>query len=352
MYMMTPRQEQVWAPRITLAILTCLAGYLSFLVLHPFMEPLAYGVIAAVLSYPLYQRLAGRIRYPGWAAFLTSAIVVIAFVGPMVFLGSIGVRELRNAFQSLDPQALQSWDRPLNAVAGWLGMDSEALRQAITERMGSVGPEVVRRVIALLGATGGGIMNGIVALMTLFFALRNGSTFFQQVLSHSPLGTHRTFRMAEAARAMFVASFYGVVAVAAAQGILCGLGAWIAGLPSPPLWGLAGFAASVIPVFGSSLVWLPAAITLFVQGSIGYGIFMLIWGALVISQVDTLVRPWVLMTQVPMNGLVIFITLLGGIQAFGLIGIFIGPVVLAVTLELFQIVREEFAHETPDLRLP
>jgi predicted PurR-regulated permease PerM len=150
--------------------------------------------------------------------------------------------------------------------------------------------------------------------------------------------------MAEAARAMLVASFYGVVSVAAAQGILRGLGAWIAGLPSPALWGLATSATSVIPVFGSALVWVPASITLLTQGSVGYGIFMLIWGALLISQVDSLVRPWVLIAQVPMNGLVIFITLLGGVQAFGLIGIFMGPVILAATLELLGILREEIGH--------
>jgi predicted PurR-regulated permease PerM len=180
--------------------------------------------------------------------------------------------------------------------------------------------------------------------MTLFFALRNGHAIYQQLLDHSPLGPPRTSRMAEAARAMLVASFYGVVSVAAAQGILCGLGAWIAGLPSPALWGLATSATSVIPVFGSALVWVPASITLLTQGSVGYGIFMLIWGALLISQVDSLVRPWVLIAQVPMNGLVIFITLLGGVHAFGLIGIFMGPVILAATLELLGILREEIGH--------
>src|SRR4029453_79343 len=134
--------------------------------------------------------------------------------------------------------------------------------------------------------------------MAMYFALRDGRAIYQQVLEHSPLGLLRTARMGETARGVLVASFYGVVAVAVAQGVLCGLGAWIAGLPSPALGGGGTGGCLVIPLVGYGLVWLPAAIVLFSQGSIGYGIFMLIWGGVVISNIDNFVRPWVLTTQV------------------------------------------------------
>lgn len=352
MDLMTSQQEQSRVAWFTLAVLLCGAVYLCFLVLRPFIEPLLYGIVAATLAYPLHQRLAARLNRPSLAAFLTTLIVVVAFVGPMAFVISVVVRELREGYQALGPGAAgegasrlwQALEAPLSRVAGWLGTDSAALRQQIGERVGSGSAAVVRQVINIAGATGGGIINAVVALMALFFSLRNGRTMYGQVLANSPLGSARTDRMGDAARGMMVASFYGVVAVATAQGVLCGLGAWIAGLPSPALWGFATAACSIIPLLGSALVWIPAAIVLFAQGSIGYGIFMLIWGTVVISNVDTLVRPWVLITRVPMNGLVIFITLLGGVQAFGLIGIFLGPVILAVALELFGILREEIGH--------
>ena len=351
MYLMTTPQERSRSVWITLGVLSCGAAYLCFLVLRPFIEPLTYGIIAATLAFPLHQRIAAHVRRPSLAAFLTLVIVVVAFVAPMSFIISIAVRELGNAYAALSSQGAgegaslwQALDGPLSRVAGWLGTESAALRQAIAARLGSGSEALVRQAIAVASSTTGGIIRTIVALMTMYFALRDGHAIYDQMLAHSPLGSGRTARMGEAARSMMVASFYGVISVAAAQGILCGVGAWIAGLPAPALWGLATAVCSVIPLVGSGLVWLPAAVVLFSQGSIGYGIFMLIWGGVMISNIDNVVRPWVLTTRTPMNGLVVFITLLGGVQAFGLIGIFIGPVILAVTLELFGMLREEIGH--------
>ena len=138
-----------------------------------------------------------------------------------------------------------------------------------------------------------------------------------------------------------MASFYGVVTVAAAQGLLCGLGAWIAGLPSPALWGVAAAVVSVLPLFGSALVWIPAAAVLFLQGAIGRGVFMLIWGAGLVGTIDNFIRPWVVTAKLPVHPLIVFVAMLGGMEAFGLMGILFGPVILAVTMALFRMLREE-----------
>jgi predicted PurR-regulated permease PerM len=146
---------------------------------------------------------------------------------------------------------------------------------------------------------------------------------------------------------MVMASFYGVIAVAAAQGFLCGLGAWTAGLPSPALWGVAAAIVSVLPLFGSALVWLPAAAVLFIQGSTGRGVFMLIWGAVLVGTIDNLIRPWVVVARLPVHPLVVFVAMLGGVETFGLMGILFGPVILAVTMALFRMLREEMGGSEP-----
>jgi predicted PurR-regulated permease PerM len=349
--MTTPRELNriAW---VTLVVLASGAAYLCFLVLSPFIEPLAYGVIGATLAYPLHRWTLARLKHPSLAALLTSLIFVVVFVGPLTFVITVVVRELRSAYAALSPGAAgegadrlwQAWSTLIDRVAAWLGTDSAELRQAITGRVGAAVSGVAERALALAGATAGGIIRLIVALMALFFGLRNGAGMYAAVLAHSPIGRARTERLCEAAHSMMVASSYGVIAVAAAQGLLCALGVWISGLPSPTLWGVAAAASSLIPLVGSGLVWIPAAALLLWQGSVGYGIFMLIWGAVVISQIDTVVRPWVLMAHMPMNSLVILVTLLGGAQAFGLIGIFLGPVILAVTMELLRILREDLNH--------
>jgi predicted PurR-regulated permease PerM len=193
-----------------------------------------------------------------------------------------------------------------------------------------------------------GVVGAYIAIGALSVSLRNGAQFCDVAAAHSPLGPGRTRRLAAEVQGTIVASFYGVIAVAAVQGLLTGIGMWIVGLPAPALWGLVAAAASVLPLFGSALVWLPGAIILFVQGSIGGGIFLLIWGAGLVANSDSIIRPLVLMSTMPVNPLVILITLLGGVQAFGLIGIVFGPVILAVTLSLFRLLREELERSHGD----
>lgn len=348
----TPPERAQFSARavwVTLALLLAGAGYLCFLVLRPFAEPLLAGAVMAVLFYPLHQWMLRRVRQRTLAAALSTLVVVIAFLGPMVFIVSIVVGELRSAYQVLSPDGINAganrlWDlleRPLETVAAWLGTSGSALRETLAARLDEMGAALVRRTLAIVTFATGGVISAAIAIAALFFALRDGPALYDAALGFSPLGVERTRRLTAAAQGMIAASFYGVIAVAAVQGLLTGVGAWIAGLPSPALWGLAGGAASVIPLFGSGLVWIPGAVVLFYQGSIGWGVFLLVWGALLVANSDNIVRPLVLMARMPANPLLILIALLGGAQAFGLLGILFGPVILAVTMALLGLLREE-----------
>jgi len=226
-------------------------------------------------------------------------------------------------------------------------MDPSELRSLLTARLQEAGSAVLDNTIAVLGAAGGGVVKIVIAVGTLYCTFLYGGRLQQSVVTLSPLGLHRTTILLHAVHEMVIASFYGVIAVAGAQGLLCGLGAWIAGLPSPTLWGVAAAALSVLPLFGSALVWLPGAIVLFVQGSIGRGVFMLIWGAGLVGTIDNIIRPMVVMTKLPLHPLVVFVAMLGGVEAFGLMGILFGPVILAVTVALFRMLREEMSGGEP-----
>jgi predicted PurR-regulated permease PerM len=104
---------------------------------------------------------------------------------------------------------------------------------------------------------------------------------------------------------------------------------------------VAAAVVSILPLFGSALVWLSAAAMLFVQGSMGRGVFMLLWGAALVGTIDNFLRPLVVMTKLPVHPLLVFVAMLGGVEAFGLLGILFGPVILAVTVALFRMMREE-----------
>jgi predicted PurR-regulated permease PerM len=341
--------------RVTLAILLVAALYLSFLTVRPFIEPLLGGLVIAVAFDPLHERVKRRVRQPSAAALLSTTIILIAFLAPASLIVTAIVRQLTDAYQALVPgtageTANRVWsavEPPLRAVAAKLGMNGSDLLEEARSHLREAGTAVLGQGLGLLGAASGGVMKTLLAIMALYVSLRNGARMYHGVVAWSPLSIRHTETLLDSARQMVIASIWGVIAVAIAQGALCALGVWIAGLPLPLLWGLATAVVSVLPILGSTLVWLPAAAVLFAQGSIGWGIFMLVWGARLVGFIDNLVRPLVLSAKTPMHPLVTFVAILGGVQAFGLFGILAGPVILAVTLALFGILRDEIkgSHE-------
>jgi predicted PurR-regulated permease PerM len=137
-----------------------------------------------------------------------------------------------------------------------------------------------------------------------------------------------------------IANLYGGLAVAAAQGTLTGLAFGFLGLSAPILWALVAALASLVPVVGSALVWGPAAILLFLSGHWIKGVILLAWGAAIVAQVDAVVRPYVIGAHVKVHTLMVFFSLLGGVEAFGIVGIFIGPVVLSVSMAVLDMLRK------------
>lgn len=337
------------AARITLVVLLTTAVGLCLLMVWPFVATIIAGAVLAVVCYPLHMRMQKAVARPGLAAFLSTLLVLIAFLVPFTLLVTTVLQELRAAYQALGPGATEQgagriWaalDRPLAAVSRWLGMESSDLRGLLTTRLQEAGSAVLSNSISVLGAAGGGVVKIVIGVGTVYCTFLYGGRLHRSVVKFSPLKPRRTETLLNTVHEIVMASFYGVFVVAAAQGLLCGVGAWIAGLPSPLLWGVAAAVVSVLPLFGSALVWLPGAAVLFFQGSFGRGVFMLVWGAVLVAMVDNFILPMVVATKLPVHPLVVFIAMLGGVEAFGLMGILFGPVILAVTLALFRMLREE-----------
>ena len=335
--------------RITLVVLLTAAVGLCLLMVWPFTASIIGGAVLAVVLQPLYLRVQRRVTRPGLAAALSTLLVLIAFLVPFVLLVTTVSRELRAAYQTLAPGIAEQgssgiWaalDRPLAALGNWLGMESSELRALLVARLQEAGSAILGKTGAVLGAAGGGVVKIVIAVGTLYCTFLYGGRLHQHTVALSPLGPKRTETLLNAVQEMVMASFYGGVAVAAAHGLRCGLGAWMAGLPSPALWGVAAAVVSVLPLFGSALVWIPAAAVLFLQGAIGRGVFMLIWGAGLVGTIDNFIRPWVVTAKLPVHPLIVFVAMLGGMEAFGLMGILFGPVILAVTMALFRMLREE-----------
>jgi predicted PurR-regulated permease PerM len=184
------------------------------------------------------------------------------------------------------------------------------------------------------------IADAVIAFFTLFFFFREGREMKEHVASVLPLSRAQVERLSTGISSSIVANVWGVLAVGASQGVLAGLGFWVLGLSSPVLWGMVTALFSLLPIIGSATVWGPAAIVLAVSGHWVKAVILLGWGAGIVAQADNVVRPYVISERANLNTLAVFFALLGGVKAFGVIGLFVGPVALSFTLVVLEMLRE------------
>jgi predicted PurR-regulated permease PerM len=177
-------------------------------------------------------------------------------------------------------------------------------------------------------------------LLSLYYLFKDGDRLFGRLKEILPIPTRERDLLILRFKEMVYATIYGGILIAIIQGVLGGVIFWILGISSPILWGTAMAFLSFIPIGGTALVWVPAAIVLLVQGAFLKGIILLGLGVFGISMVDNLLRPFFISSKTNIHPLLLFFAVLGGIQAFGLIGLVIGPLIVTLCLTLIEIYVE------------
>jgi predicted PurR-regulated permease PerM len=336
---------------IFLAVLGVITGWFLYLIAQPFLKPVIIAIVFAIVFFPFHARIQSDIRNQNLAALLSTLLVLLVIIVPTVLLGTAIRDELADAYQSLSLQSEQrgGWVPYLlelsNRIKGWVGryidVSQYDLGAELVEWLEQASAFLLKQLTGAAGNLVSFIVNGVLAFFTLFFLFRDGRGVLRRMSVMTPLRPAQIERLTSEVGKTITASMYGGLAVATAQGILTGLAFWALGLPSPILWGVAAAIFSFVPFIGSSIVWLPASIFLIVSGHWIKGLILLGCGAGVIGMADNFIRPAVISRNVKFHPLYIFFSLLGGVQAFGILGLFIGPVVVAIAQALFSLIREE-----------
>jgi predicted PurR-regulated permease PerM len=326
--------------RLPFYLLVLLACYLAYLVLAPFLVPLIWAVVFGVVFRTTQVDLSRRFG-PNGAALTTTLVVAILIVAPAVILVSVLAREVPQVANSVQQASLSApeqvdrlWQMTRQRVPFTLPEDpTELAREAIQRVLAFLAPRagaVVADVFATIGSL-------VIMLFALFFMLRDGDRMAREVRSLLPLPMTESDRLMREMRDLVIASVGAGMVVAALQGAIGGLTFWLLGIHAPVFWAIVMAFCSIIPVVGAALVWLPAAAWLLLSGEIARGVILLIVGALGISMADNVIRPLLLAGRTSLSGLVIFFGLLGGIAAFGFVGIVLGPIILVVTGSLLKL---------------
>jgi predicted PurR-regulated permease PerM len=346
----TPQAKR-WITAIFLASLTGVALYFCYIIARPFLTSILWALIIAVPFHPIHDRLHRVIHNKSAAALVSILIVILIVVVPAFLLGMATINELKNAYQSVNEKTAASggWAQYFtdmsDTASSWIGRHFGAsgfdLKVELMGRLGQLSSVAGQIASSIVGNVTSLLVQAILTLFILFFMLRDGHSARRLMTAAIPLSHDHVERLFNSITDTIIADMYGVIAIAIAQGLLMALAFWVLGLPSPFLWGAVSAVVSLLPVGGTALVWLPGSIILIVAGHWVKGILLFAWGAGVVGMLATVVQPIVLGRRARLHTLQIFLGLLGGIQAFGLLGLFLGPTIISVTHALFRIIREE-----------
>jgi predicted PurR-regulated permease PerM len=315
----------------------------AFLIVRPFLVEIGWAMVLAICLDPLRIRLARRFGRTRTALVLTLGAGLL-LVLPAVLVATAVVTEGRPAVDRLQAQ-LQSGGGAAALVhqgvewarqrAPFLPTEEEAIA-TITGSVGKLAEFAAGQAGGLLRSALGFLFALLITLTILFFLLRDAEAGTGAVRRILPFGRAQNARLITLTADLVTASVTASITVSAVQGIVGGVTFALLGIDGAALWGVMIFVLAFLPLVGATLIWLPAALWLALSGSMAKGLILAAVGALILANVDNVVRPLLLSGRSQMNTLVLILSLMGGVGAFGFIGIVLGPLVAALLTALVE----------------
>jgi predicted PurR-regulated permease PerM len=329
-------------------------------ILWPFYGAVLWGTVTAIVFSPLYRRLRSALRErANLAALATVVVIVVLVIVPLTLIGASVVQEGQGVYQRFESGelsiahyfqqvmgALPTWATEL--LEGFGVTNAGTLPDRLLASLATGGRFVASQAINIGQSTLGFIINLFIMLYLLFFLLRDGEELVRRIREAFPM-------QADQQRALFTkftvvvrATVKGIVVVALLQGVLGGLIFWVLDIRPALLWGAVMAILAPLPVVGTGLVWAPVAIYLLATGAIWQGIILVLYGVLVISMVDNIIRPILIGQDTKLPDYVVLISTLGGIATLGVHGFVIGPLIAAMFMAIWGIYSASREPAKPD----
>lgn len=334
-------------------LLLLAVGTMVFFIFQPFLTAVIAAAILAALFKNTYHTLERWLRGSRiTSALITCLLVIVIIVTPVSLILSLAIGEANSLYNSIgEESALERMiDTALNTVrnAPYLSVffDAENLNQ---ERILQDVRQLSENALGLLQAAYTGITHFVfwvfVMFFTLFYFLIDGKKALKYFMQLSPLRNEHEKILIERFISISRATLKGTIVIGIIQGVIGGLTFWVAGVPSPAIWGLIMVLFSVIPLVGPAIVWLPVGIIMLLLGDVWQGVFILAIGTGIISVIDNILRPKLVGRDTQLHPLLIFFATIGGISFFGLSGFIIGPIIIALFTALSEIYSIEFRDQ-------
>jgi len=313
---------------------------LSFFIFLPYLAPLVVAATLAIIFRPFYKRVLKKTKERKNIASLITIFVIIALVlTPLLFFGFQIFKEARGLYYSLSYEKTSNW---LNQTLGslekytpsFLGSFSLTDAKLYTK-------EWLAKIINNLAYLFSGMLQFLVSFfltfLALFYLLRDGDRLKESILKLSPLSQRHTKEIVEKIKNAVNSVIRGALVIALIQGILAGIGFKIFGIPNPALWGTAAMFSALLPSIGTSIILIPAVLYLFFTAKLAAALGLALWGAVAVGLIDNFLSPILIERGIKVHPFLILLSILGGLNVFGLIGFLLGPIILSLFFALTDI---------------
>ena len=347
-----PRQSHLFFLLIMVGL-----GILLWLVFRPFVIYMVTGIFVAVLALPI-DKLWERVLPNRVSAFVTMFSLFVLLALPIALLGFALANDATALATELQEGRADEWvDRGLeNPLVqrglqfAYPGNTTEQRNQTVRENVDEWQDRAIeglKDVAAdLARALPGFFIALTVILFVVYYVLVDGERLVEYLERAAPIPASQVHFLLEEARNGLNAVFAGQILTSLIQGALGGIGFLIAGVPGAIVWASVMAVLSLLPVVGAFLVWVPAAIFLLLRGDLWQGLFLIGWGVVVVSQIDNFVRPKLIGDRAAIHPIFVLIGVLGGVAAFGFIGLFLGPLIVGVAISVLKVWEKEYLHPT------
>jgi len=326
-----------------------LIAYFVFLVFEPFLAPLCWAAVLVVVFHPLDKR-AEREWGKTWAATGCTVLVTLLLIVPAMSIGVAFIRQGLQAAEAVQRGINHGGFTWVDRWWVWLGahvpgMTPESLSQLLHSAIEAAAAYLASQIGVILRNVAIFAFDLIVTILAMFYLFRDGDEMMARLRQLLPFDRASREEMLGKSRDLIFASITSALAAAVVHGLAGGIGFAVVGITAPIFWGVAIAFFSLVPVVGDLLIWIPAMIDLIATGHWGRAIFLAVMLTVVAGVIDNLMRPWFISGRARLNGLVVFIAVIGGMAVFGLLGIVLGPIVVALAASVLDLYTGPQARE-------
>lgn len=335
-----------WLYKTIYLTITLVLFYLFYQVLSPFLTTIAWAMVLSITFYPLYGLFLKFIKRPWAASLITLLIILIILIGPFSYILSALVREITDVYSTLEAKGFESIadiqthpkiEGIFEKISSYKLFEGFDLQQSAVDTLKSIGKTIAEHTKNLFKNAVLVLVGFIIMCITIFYFLKDGNTLAFFIKKLLPFSDSQKDKLEKRVKEMVIAAIYGGLAVGVAQGTLGGIAFAFLGLPSPVFWGTAMAVFSLLPLFGCFTIWGTTSVILLLSGAHAKGIGLFLYGLLIISSVDNIIKPLVIGGRTKLHTLLVFFSVLGGIKFFGFVGFILGPLITALCLSLLEI---------------